>query len=83
MSPVEFISVSMPRLSHSSVSSSLTAMPLVLVVLIILFLRRKRVVNVTVAEIKPSRRAGGGVQKWIYTCSVGDMVIGKTAATPL
>jgi len=55
--------------------------PLILAMLIILFLRRKRVVNVTVATVKPSRHSEDGVQRWIYSCSVAGRTIGNTRAT--
>ncbi len=55
--------------------------PLILAMLIILFLRRKRVVSVTVASVKPSRHSEDGVQRWIYSCSVAGRTIGNTRAT--
>ena len=55
--------------------------PIILALLIILLLRRKKVISVTVTEVKPSRHTEGGVQRYIYSCSVGDNALGMTKAT--
>jgi hypothetical protein len=52
--------------------------PLILAALIILLLKRKKIVNVTIIEAKPSK---ADPRRWIYTCGVGDMTIGKTRVT--
>ncbi|MFO7619414.1 MAG: CARDB domain-containing protein, partial [Thermoplasmata archaeon] len=55
--------------------------PLILVLLIVLLLRRKKAVNVTVLEAKATAKVGDAPQKWVYTCGVGEKVIGKTKPT--
>jgi hypothetical protein len=57
--------------------------PIILfIIFLLIFLRRSRTINVTVAEISPFRNPKDGAMRWKYTCSYGDgTIIGTTRMT--
>ena len=78
-----------PELPTPAPSSIIDALPYILIpiilfIIILLFLRRKKTINVTVSEIKPFKHPKKGTMLWRYTCSYGEnIILGTTKSTPL